>query len=187
MIEFIMKNKEWLFSGVGVTILIALLAVIRKVLLTKRSRSGDDARSITIHLSPSSHPVLGQTSTEGNLVSLEKISSLSYFRIGEVIEAVPPLQQDEIKKSFVGIRVSWDAYLKSASKDSEGIVNLRLSPSPRAPYRLHTIHCTVALDDYRELSILPEGAHMRIDGEIAKASTWDVELSNVKLYFFEKY
>lgn len=187
MIEFIAKNKEWLFSGAGVTILVALYAIIRKLLLRKRSRPGTDVRSLTIHLNPSSLPATTDVAEKKQLVPLGKFSSLSFSRIGDMIESVPPLQKDEIKKNFVGIRVSWDAYLKNARKSPEGIVTLRLSPGPAASHRLYTILCQVALDDYRELSILPEGAHMRIEGEIASADVWDVELSDVKLYFFENY
>lgn len=32
-----------------------------------------------------------------------------------------------------------------------------------------------------------QGAHMRTEGEIAEADKYDVELKNVKLYFFENY
>jgi hypothetical protein len=188
MIEFITKNKEWLFSGVGVTVFIGLFALVKKILSKKRIQPGTEiAHNMTIHLIPSSDGCAVCPVGEKTLVPLEKLSSLSFSMIGEMIEAIPPLQKDEAKKNFVGIRVSWDAYLKSASKDAEGIVTLWLSPGPVASHRLYTILCQVALDDYRELSILPEGAHMRVEGEIAKADTWDVELSNVKLYFFENY
>ncbi|MGD0237480.1 MAG: hypothetical protein ABSC55_23490 [Syntrophorhabdales bacterium] len=189
MVEFITKNKEWLFSGVGVTVFIALIAVVRKVLSRKRKRPGTEiARSMTIHLNPSSDGLAAHAAGEKNLVPLEKVSSLSFYRIGEMIDAVPPHQQDEIRKHFVGTKVSWDAYLNSATKNAGGIVTLYLSPGPgRIDRLLYQILCQVALDDYRELSVLPDGARMRIEGEIAKADKWDVELSKVKLYFFENY
>ena len=54
-------------------------------------------------------------------------------------------------------------------------------PSPD----ISTILCEVSLNDYRELGILPEGAKIRIQGEIVNADKFDVELVNVKLFFLE--
>jgi len=62
---------------------------------------------------------------------------------------------------------------------------LRLAPGSTPEDRLSTILCEVSLNDYRELGILPEGAKIRIQGEIAKADKYDVELINVKLFFLE--
>lgn len=186
MIEFILKNKEWLFSGLGVTVLIAIIALVKKSFSKKITQPIAEASpNMTIHLNLGTDNNILPVTDEKNIIPLEKLSSLSFSKIGEMIEAVPPLQRDETKKHFVGIKVSWDGYLKSASQNTEGIVTLRLSPGNALTDGLYTILCQVALDDYRELSILPKGSHIRIDGEIIKTDKYDVELSNVKLYFFE--
>lgn len=185
MIKFIISNKEWLFSGIGVVILLSIIAFIRKILFRKSYKKGEEKKpqEITIHLNPSCE---SSKSGESNLVPFERISPLSYQQIEKAITEAPPLQRDNIKESFKGIKVAWDCYLRGASKVDNDTVSLRMWIS-NAPKEgpLCTIWCKVSLKDYGELNILPEGTKIRIQGEIAKADRFDIELVNVKLLFLE--
>jgi len=184
MFDFIIENKEWLFSGIGVTLLLIIGAFVKRKFFGKKSDSKDTktGHEITVHV----HPHHDNGSKKGeDVIGIERISPLKFSEIGKRIDKAAPLQKDEIRKSFKGIKVAWDTYLKSASKDEKNIVTLWLSPGCKAIDTLCTIRCTVLLDDYPELGILPKGAKIRIQGKITNADKFDVELANVKLFFLE--
>lgn len=178
MIKFISENKEWIFSGIGVTILIFVYALIRKIYFKKNKAT----QKVEIHLHPSN---ASSKTDDPELIPIEKINLLSFEDIEKALAKAPPLQRDDVKKNFRGIKVMWDGYLKAASKKDNNIVSLRLAPGLKPIDHLSTILCEVSLNDYRELGILPEGAKIRIQGEIAKAEKYDVKLINVKLFFLE--
>jgi hypothetical protein len=178
MIKFITENKEWLFSGIGVTILIALLAIAKKFLLKKQNT---EIKRV-IDVSPTNSPA---KEGEHPIIPVERKSTLSFSKISEMIENAPPLQRDDVRKNFVGIKVSWDTYLKNASKSENDIVKLYLAPGSIGSDLLYTISCTVSLSDYQELRILPTNAKIRIEGEIKDADIYVVQLINVRLFFFD--
>ncbi len=89
------------------------------------------------------------------------------------------MQRHEVAKRYVGVKVEWDSYLKSAYPRKDGNVRLRLTPHKE--FSGSNIVCEVSANEYRELGILPEGSHIRVSGEIADASYGEVELSNVRL------
>jgi hypothetical protein len=116
--------------------------------------------------------------------SLERISLISFDDIRTAIESAPPLQRDRIAENYVGLKIEWDTYLKGGSVKKEGTISLRLTTN--IEHSFNTIWCDVPLDEYRELGVLPEGAKVRVSGEIVKASTCDIELKDVRLHFYGK-
>lgn len=113
------------------------------------------------------------------LVPIERLTQVSFADIEMAIDKAPPLQREQVAKNYVGLKVDWDAYLRSANVLSDGQVRLRLSMDER--YVGRSIVCLVNKEDYQILSVLPQGAPIRVLGEISSASSYDVELSNVKL------
>lgn len=183
MINFIAKNKEWLFSGIGVTILIVIYAIFKKFFLKQAKQDNNGKTQETaVNLNLSKKV---KKPSRNNATHIEGTNFLTVVQINKTICDAPPLQRDEIRNNFKGIKVIWETYLKHARKDinNKDIVRLRLSPEPLSHFSQHTISCKVKLNDYRELAILPEDTKIRIQGEIAEADVWDVELINVKLFF----
>ena len=119
-------------------------------------------------------------------ISTEKISSLSFSEIKEAIDRVPPFQKDVAGSYFKGIKVEWYGYLSSVRKKDANSVYLGLSSDRKIESIFDFIHCEVPIKDYPELSILPEGAKIRIQGEILEVSNLGVELINVVLFLPEK-
>ncbi|MCK5161425.1 MAG: hypothetical protein KAQ99_07620 [Candidatus Aureabacteria bacterium] len=113
-------------------------------------------------------------------VEVDHTSNITFYDIEKAIDNAPPLQRDSIANNYVGVNVEWIAYLLSAYKSEEGKVSLRLSID--ADYRGQAIVCKVSEEEYRELSILPEGAKIRVSGEIIEASSFEVRLSKVRLH-----
>jgi len=117
--------------------------------------------------------------------SMPKLSSLSFSQITEAIEKAPPLQRDDVKNNYKGIKVTWDSYLKSATKINNNTISLLLATSLKGDLRLFIIRCEVPLNEYRELGILPAESKIRIQGEIAKVDAFVIDLTKVKLFFLD--
>lgn len=179
MFQFILDNKEWIFSGIGVAVLGGLIVILRR----KSHKAPENLPQLIIHVSGTDQAQSEESkATEVTPVSIERISPINFKDIKKTIDEAPPLQREKVGKNFVGIKVEWDTFLKDASTDKDDMVRLRLTTDKKVP--LDTVHCKVPLSQYRELGVLPEGTRIRIQGEIEEAATWDVTLNNVKLFFY---
>lgn len=116
--------------------------------------------------------------------SIERLNLVSFDDIERAIDSAPPMHRDHVASRFGGLRVEWDTYLRAARAQKDGNVFLRLSVDK--DYRGRSITCEVPGDEYRELGILPEGSHIRVLGEISKAESFEVRLSNVRLQILPK-
>jgi hypothetical protein len=161
MIKWLIQNKEWLFSGLGVVIILGLLKLVKNKFPNKKK----EAEKLKIHLFPSSET--SKKTDNPELIPIEKVNLLSLSDIDKIIKNAPPLKH-------------------ASKKEGSDIVHLSLAPGLEGEKSLSAIYCEVSLNDYRELGILPEGARIRIQGEIKKADRYEVELTNVKLFFLEK-
>lgn len=139
---------------------------------------------IVVHLRDDRGDTQAATALPAQLApaAIERLSQVTFDDIEKMIDSVPPMQRADTAKSYVGLKVEWDSYLRSADKRDNGKVSLRLAVDK--DYRGRSVLCEVPAEEYRVLGILPKGAHIRVSGEISKASTFDVELSNVRLQIF---
>jgi len=112
-------------------------------------------------------------------VQIERLVQVSFYDIEKAIDQAPPLQRDQVARNYLGLKVEWDSYLRYANKRDNGEVALRLSIDEH--YQGRSVNCVVREEDYRILAVLPQGSHIRVSGEITSASSFDIELSNVKL------
>ncbi len=157
MIDFIVQNIEWLFSGAGAILLVILIEFFRR-----RSRKEIEKP-----------PPLTPTSIQ-----------VAFTDIQKMLDDAVPLQQEQLKESFIGIRVDWDTFLASARKEDDDIIRLLLMVRPDET-KIHKglVGCRVSLNEYRELGILPSGTRIRVQGEIKEVEVRSVELKDVKLFF----
>jgi hypothetical protein len=181
MLDFLEKTKEWLFSGAGVAIIVALVAIVR----SRFSHARHSTQTVVVKLETSQAPTTPLSAGTGPQIPVHRIAPVTFLQIHEALRGAPPLQREELRKHYVGLYVEWDAYLADATKEKNDTVRLRLKPakSSTAPGGLLTIRCRVALRDYQELAILKEGAPIRLFGRIAEADDWDVELTEAQLTF----
>lgn len=114
--------------------------------------------------------------------AIDRVSPLTFQDIAEAIDSAPPLQRDHVAESFKGLRVEWDTYFKSGRLSEEGTIRLRLGTEQRGSFK--SVLCAVAVADYRELGVLPEGSKIRVFGEIESASRYDIELKDVRLHIY---
>jgi hypothetical protein len=139
---------------------------------------------VVIHVAGGSSPVLSSETPSEVLepVSIERVSGITLKKIQEAIDNAPPLQRKHVANSYIGIRVEWDAYFKGGSRIGNDMVSVRLTTNLERP--LDTIWCEVPFESYRELGVLPEGAKIRVSGEIVEAGSWDIKLKDAHLYIY---
>ena len=100
--------------------------------------------------------------------------------------AIPPLQEDELKKDHRGFWVCWWTTLFSASKDWSDADLCRLQLHPEMPEEYTTsIECSVRLADYPFLKAMHRGARIRVKGQIDDFGLFTVRLVNTTIEFPE--
>jgi hypothetical protein len=156
ILDYIQRNKEWIFSGVGISIIGAVFALGRHLLSRKRPNPVQDPSTAVQH-------------------AIEKTTraspGLSVERIVEEIHSAPPYQKEAVAKSFNGIHVDWKGTIWDVENplfgepgSNEVEVHLRTGES------LHQILFTASVDKYPELKILKRGEQIGVSGTIKASS-----------------
>jgi len=104
MIEFIKNNYQWIFSGVGISVLTLLYFVIRKLFRKKKTKNKSEVF---------------------NLLPDEIIKEM---------DKIPPLQRDKLKESYNGLRVEWKTKFLIANLSKNGNVHLMLLDRGNYPW-----------------------------------------------------
>ena len=165
MIEWIVKNKEWLFSGIGGTAIVSLASWAWRLY---RDRTRPSMRDVV------------PTTVSASMGPTIRISPVSHRDICNALRQAPPLQQVSVAQHYVGLWVSWDGYLGAADEVAGNKVRLRLRARLR---EIPVFHCAVIRSQYPELGILPEDALIKVVGRITSANLSNIELDDVTLSF----
>lgn len=159
MVDWIIKNKEWLFSGAGIALIGFVVGMIR--ILRRRK----------IRKKPSQENMEIPFSDEGYL--LKPLPS----EIKDLIESAPPLAQDSRASEYTGIKVRWNTSLSSAKLQDDGTLHLMLLDRGNYPW----IYCNVSRAEYPELMITRKGTTIWIAGTIAEYRSNTFTLEEVRL------
>jgi hypothetical protein len=158
MIDWLVKNRDWVFSGIGVLV----LTIGWQFIAAWRGNSSSLERV---------------SKTES---SLGEPTSLSALEIHSAIGNAPPLQRDAVAKNYAGIRVRWDTLLISATPRGKE-VRLQLRNADEKSQGSPTIWCHVDLGKYPELAVVAARAKIQVVGTIVKAEYFSVDLKAVEL------
>ena len=180
IIDQIDKNKEWLFSGIGVAIGGLILNWIRRRMFPDKQHS--PAARVVAQGSDSPALESRDQSTPPAVASVKKTSGVEFSKILSVLRNAPPLQKADVVKHYVGINVQWETRLWSADKDDKDNVRLSLDVDSK---ETTLVHCSVRLSDYRELGVMERGAPITVIGKISAISTLWVDLEDVQLFFHD--
>ncbi len=179
ILDYLDKNKEWLFSGGGVVLLGYLATRLAKIFPKKDADKG----TVVIVQAPTQQMSHAPSSELLNLrtpAHITKIASVALPEISAALEKAPPLQKEDVAKHYIGLNVQWETYLFNAEKDENDNVHLTLDFGPRD---MHLVYCSVRLSEYRELGVLPKGAPISIVGRIKKVERKSATLDEVQLFF----
>jgi hypothetical protein len=156
ILEYIQRNKEWIFSGIGIAILGAIWAVVRHWLARKRPKSVHEPSTVVQH------------ATEK---STQESPSLTVERIIKEIHSAPPYQKEAVANSFKGIYVAWkgaiwDVQNRLLGEPGSNDVEVQLHTGES----LHQILFTASLNEYPQLKILRRGDQIGVSGTIETCS-----------------
>ncbi|MDP2224455.1 hypothetical protein [Nitrosomonas sp.] len=181
MIDWVINNKEWVFSGVGIPALGTLFWVFRY--LGQRKPQGS---LLITQIEQSRSPgIIPQEIPVSVPIAMHRTSPVTPNELQTSILSAPPLQKKVVAERYISQRIEWDTELSGAEQQGS-LVRLYLSavkgPDSKYPHPVF-VWCDVKLDEYRELTVLPEKAHIRINGTITEVSLPSVRLDNASLAF----
>jgi hypothetical protein len=172
LFEYILDNKEWIFSGIGVFIL-GLIFLFFKYFL-KKDRSQEKNIEIISRNIPNSEI--------SNLAPTSDIAQEEVFKIIQDFESLPPLQLDDIRRHYRGLNVDWMTEYSSVYKKDDDVIRVSLHLITKS-FRPISVHCEVKLSEYKQFSILKRKAKIRVTGKVIEFRPYSIELSDVKLVF----
>lgn len=181
MMDWVINNKEWVFSGAGIPVVLGTLMWVFRYLGQRKFPGSVLIKSHIPPTAPQEIPVSVP-------IAIERISPVTSNEIQTSIESAPPLQKKAVAQRYVGQRIEWDTELSDA-KQQDSLVRLQLKVvhEPSSEYLFSFFAwCNVKLDDYPELAILPKKTHIRINGTITDVSVdiiGSVQLNNANLIF----
>ena len=155
MMDWFIDNREWLFSGAGITVLAIIYGIIRWYMNKSRESHSQGVVNVTktgpIDVSDIAGVDQGLASesdmedAKQRLATQGRPTFISFDDIQEAIGSAPPLQRDQVKENFIGITVDWIAYLNSAKKKDNGLIGLSLSADKRKSFKFIYKLITTAL------------------------------------------
>jgi hypothetical protein len=173
LLDYILKNKEWIFSGIGVTVIVLLGLVFKYLLRKKDVTNRKNVESIQNNSGESDISKIGQA---GDMAQED------VYRIIQELEGMPPLHIDDVTKNYIGLNVDWLTEYNSAYKKGGDLIRVFLTLITESNRPIN-VRCEVKLSEYKQFSILKRNAKVRVIGKIASFDSYDIELSNIKLFF----
>jgi len=164
MWNWLLNNKEWLFSGGGI-VLVALLIrfVFQRI---KKAKPKDEATgSLSLQ-----QIIEGPPAKPPEIRKEVKGVSLSALAIMTTIEETPLLQRPDVAKNYIGLRVSWDGKLSSANKISDN--NIRLIIRISEGYKDVGVTFEINPNRYPGLGLLKYKHSVRVSGVISRVSDY---------------
>jgi hypothetical protein len=202
MIEnWIIKNKEWLFSGVGVFIIACTLKFIMNRLKQKNPEQSLATKPISntnMNLNPSINininsnqnidtknddsknlinPIENKMVLEDPVIKPEFSKLITPAYIKKDVKNRPLYQQRDALKHYTGLYVDWMMKLSSVKEEKDGNIRVSLDFDPGI---LSAVFCTVKISDYPELKIMNEGTKIQVKGKIATIE------ENLVFYYLEE-
>lgn len=172
IIEWISRNKDWLFSGAAFAVMGGVIAAYKhfKKLPLQRITQTSPGQIVQIQIPEKS---AGENTD---------ITHITPFHIYDSISKLPLLQQDLSLGHYDGISVSWSGKLVAASlwdKENNEIEVLLEMPSPLTGSCY--IRFVVPRSKYPWLAIVHKGIPINVKGVIEKVRSRQINLSDVEL------
>jgi hypothetical protein len=205
LLEYLDKNKDWLFSGGGIVLLGCIGALLKRWFFRERASSGgqiENCPANSANLSQNKRsdsyrnvppePVakiaqvvnntpIASSAATATTSPLTRISPITPDMIIDALEKLPPFQQEDAAKHYVGLEVQWDSNLCSASKKGDDDVVVFLSVKD---VRTRIIQCQVRYSECRMLGILKKGSQITVMGRIKAIGILNtIELEDAHLTF----
>ncbi len=160
MLSWLSQNKEWLFSGIGVSVCLLIGGLFLRVFRRPTS------------VTPSPTPTSSAPRNDGYS------DKPTPTEIREQIEALPPFQQGAAITAYRGLKVRWPAIFKGIHRDrpsekTEKKWMLVLEYDNGKSYGGATIFCqNFDVEQYPRLKFAHAGSRVYVRGTILSASAY---------------
>jgi len=150
MWSLILDNIKWIFSGIGVLILVGLWRWLSRNRKRKMPVTEGPAHQHFIAIPP----------------EMQKGVDISGHDILTTIEEAPLLQRPDVRKHYIGLRVTWDGKLRSAKETGVNTIHLYINVEKGT----HDWSVFVDVDptQYPGLGLLKRNHPIRVSGVIAE-------------------
>ena len=143
MIDWILNNKEWLFSGLGIT----LLGLLYLAFLFLGDR-------LVFTIKPPFDTSIYKTKPYPSKIRRE-------------IHKCPPYQREAKLKSYLGLPLQWKTELEAIHDQSEGVIRLMMLDRGNYPW----VYCSANISEYPELKVIKKGTRMWVAGKLEGIDT----------------
>lgn len=171
--SWIVDNKQWLFSGVGVAISTAIIGLVWRVFSHKRS-------SYTISPAPAdrapTQQILPQIVTTSSSAAAVPILQMSLDDILSDIQSRPPFQRDETIKHYIGTKVRFAGQMVFLLKKNDEEVDISIRPNDSY---YPEVEFLVSVLKYPEFKVIKNGAPLVVEGRIIEIGYGRVQLEDV--------
>ncbi|MHB8894771.1 MAG: hypothetical protein ACYC99_06275 [Candidatus Geothermincolia bacterium] len=170
MIAWILQNREWLFSGVGVAVIAALIAILRR-------KPQGQVTHITIS------PLQSKASTSSPRYPFSTDEYSPRPLPGEIfsdIRSAPPYQQETKASSYAGMKVQWLLSLKSVYDKGGGKASVSFT-EPKGHVWVYS--GPVDIEAYPRLKVTHADTPIWIAGSIGPPHPGGVTINIDKLQF----
>lgn len=176
MFSFLWDNKEWLFSGIGIVILIVLIKAFRVLWIRKKTIPQSSAEYVNGETPVTTSEKKGELDSEGGILS----EPIMPHQIRKAIDNLPILQRTDAAKHYIDMHVVWRLPLISISKKWDDPNTLSLLLADRTDLMISGgVSFDVNSDKYPGLGLLKEKDIVEVDGRIKTIDTHVIKLYNV--------
>ena len=187
--HWIIDNRTWLFSGVGVVAISLVFNLVWKHFKkSPQSVANLDFASI---VAPVNSPIATGSIVTQNIhygtAQAQTTDFSDYYEsptpteIREKLDKLPPYQKESMMEHFIGLKVRWLTRFADIFKTyEEGQYHLLLQYGNNLR---DVVACDVSLDDFPRLKVSTEGDYIEVTGTIERVHTLGVNLKDAWISF----
>jgi hypothetical protein len=152
-----LKWLLWLFSGVGIAVMMFLYRLITQ-----------HFRKRKLVATPAKEQFLVKI-----IEGLPVTDSLTADAIMTRIKEAPFLQQHDIKKHYIGLRVTWDGSFVSAEKRGSDLIRLQICVGWKVE-KINMVFVNIIPSQYPGIGLLKYGHSIQVSGAISEINNYFV-------------
>jgi len=179
MLKYLIENKEWIFSGIGVFLLAGGFSIVRLFLSKKKLNKQSNINQIN-------EPTTLQEESNVPANTLN-VTDITVKQIINDIHNAPPFQQDSVSQNYNGLKVQWEGRLWEVKKvdfPHKLKKTVRVIIHPISDNLHYSIIFNVNIDKYPDLKITKRDSLISVEGKIINCSSQgmyvEIEPSNLQ-------
>ena len=178
--NFLWENKEWLFSGIGVMVLLAIYRIYKAIRNRNRIK-----RNLTIeNVNPDIPNKSSRNTQNGESKAISLLKNTMPHEIIEAIDSLPLLQRRDAAKHYIGMTVSWRLPLSDISEEGCKPHFVSIYLSGRSETFSGTLVCfEVSREEYSGLGLLKKHDIIEVEGRINSVDSLSIFLSDAKINY----